>query len=61
MRHQGKVAIVAFASQAARDDGGPGAVAYAASKGAVTTLPRSPAASQKNCRREFVSAPSAPA
>ena len=33
-------AIVAFASQAARDGGGPGAVAYAASKGAVMTMAR---------------------
>lgn len=33
-------AIVAFASQAGRDGGGPGAVAYAASKGAVMTMTR---------------------
>ena len=33
-------AIVAFASQAGRDGGGPGAVAYAASKGAVMTMVR---------------------
>ena len=33
-------AIVTFASQAGRDGGGPGAVAYAASKGAVMTLTR---------------------
>jgi 3-oxoacyl-[acyl-carrier protein] reductase len=33
-------AIVAFASQAGRDGGGPGAVAYAASKGAVLTMTR---------------------
>lgn len=32
--------IVAFASQAGRDGGGPGAVAYAASKGAVMTMTR---------------------
>lgn len=32
--------IVTFASQAARDGGGPGAAAYAASKGAVMTLTR---------------------
>ena len=33
-------AIVALASQAGRDGGGPGAVAYAASKGAVMTMTR---------------------
>lgn len=33
-------AIIPFASQAGRDGGGPGAVAYAASKGAVMTLTR---------------------
>jgi len=33
-------AIVNFASQAARDGGGPGAIAYAASKGAVLTMTR---------------------
>lgn len=33
-------AIVPFASQAGRDGGGPGAAAYAASKGAVMTLTR---------------------
>lgn len=33
-------AIVAIASQAGRDGGGPGAVAYAASKGAVMTMTR---------------------
>jgi len=33
-------AIVALASQAGRDGGGPGAAAYAASKGAVMTLTR---------------------
>lgn len=32
--------IVSFASQAGRDGGGPGAVAYAASKGAVMTMTR---------------------
>lgn len=32
--------IVALASQAGRDGGGPGAVAYAASKGAVMTMTR---------------------
>ncbi len=32
--------IVAFASQAGRDGGGPGSTAYAASKGAVMTLTR---------------------
>ena len=32
--------IVSIASQAARDGGGPGAVAYAASKGAVMTMTR---------------------
>lgn len=33
-------AIVALASQAGRDGGGPGAIAYAASKGAVMTMTR---------------------
>ncbi len=33
-------AIVTFSSQAARDGGGPGSVAYAASKGAVTSFTR---------------------
>lgn len=33
-------AIVTFSSQAARDGGGPGAVPYATSKGAVTTFTR---------------------
>ena len=33
-------AIVTFASQAGRDGGGPGAVAYATSKGAVMTMTR---------------------
>ena len=33
-------AIVTFASQAGRDGGGPGAVVYAASKGAVMTMTR---------------------
>ena len=33
-------AIVTYASQAGRDGGGPGAVAYAASKGAVMTMTR---------------------
>ncbi len=33
-------AIVTFASQAGRDGGGPGAVAYGASKGAVMTMTR---------------------
>ena len=32
--------IITFASQAGRDGGGPGAVAYAASKGAVMTMTR---------------------
>lgn len=32
--------IVSIASQAARDGGGPGAVAYAASKGAIVTMTR---------------------
>ncbi len=32
--------IVAFASQAGRDGGGPGAVAYATSKGAIMTMTR---------------------
>ena len=33
-------AIVTFASQAGRDGGGPGSIAYAASKGAVMTMTR---------------------
>ncbi len=33
-------AIIPFASQAGRDGGGPGAVAYATSKGAVMTMTR---------------------
>jgi 3-oxoacyl-[acyl-carrier protein] reductase len=33
-------AIVNFASQAARDGGGPGAIAYASAKGAVLTMTR---------------------
>lgn len=32
--------IISFASQAGRDGGGPGAIAYAASKGAVMTMTR---------------------
>ena len=32
--------IISFASQAGRDSGGPGAIAYAASKGAVMTMTR---------------------
>lgn len=38
--HMGKGTIVNLASQAGRDGGGPGAVAYAASKGAVMTMTR---------------------
>ncbi|MEL6750979.1 MAG: SDR family oxidoreductase [Pseudomonadota bacterium] len=39
--HMGKGgSIVTFASQAGRDGGGPGAIAYAASKGAVMTMTR---------------------
>ena len=38
--HMEKGAIVNLASQAARDGGGPGAVAYATSKGAVMTMTR---------------------
>lgn len=38
--HMGKGTIVNLASQAARDGGGPGSVAYAASKGAVMTMTR---------------------
>ena len=38
--HMKKGAIVNLASQAGRDGGGPGAVAYAASKGAVMTMTR---------------------
>lgn len=36
----GKVAIVGLASQAGRDGGGPGAVAYGAAKGAIMTMTR---------------------
>ncbi len=38
--HMDKGAIVNLASQAGRDGGGPGSVAYAASKGAVMTMTR---------------------
>lgn len=38
--HMTKGAIVNLASQAGRDGGGPGSVAYAASKGAVMTMTR---------------------
>lgn len=38
--HMTRGAIVGLASQAGRDGGGPGAVAYAASKGAVMTMTR---------------------
>ena len=38
--HMNKGAIVNLASQAGRDGGGPGAVAYASAKGAVMTLTR---------------------
>lgn len=38
--HMNTGAIVNIASQAARDGGGPGSVAYAASKGAVMTMTR---------------------
>ncbi|MCL4150830.1 UNVERIFIED_CONTAM: hypothetical protein GTU68_021081 [Idotea baltica] len=38
--HMDKGAIVNIASQAARDGGGPGSVAYAASKGAIMTMTR---------------------
>lgn len=41
LAHMTKGAIVNLASQAARDGGGPGAVAYATSKGAVMTMTRS--------------------
>ncbi len=37
---KGSGSVVTMASQAARDGGGPGAVAYAASKGAVMTMTR---------------------
>lgn len=40
LAHMTSGAIVNLASQAARDGGGPGAVAYAASKGAVMTMTR---------------------
>jgi len=38
--HMKKGSIVNLASQAGRDGGGPGSVAYAASKGAIMTLSR---------------------
>ena len=38
--HMKKGAIINLASQAGRDGGGPGAVAYATSKGAVMTMTR---------------------
>ncbi len=38
--HMGQGAIVNIASQAGRDGGGPGAVAYATAKGAVMTMTR---------------------
>lgn len=40
LAHMGQGAIVNLASQAGRDGGGPGAVAYATSKGAVMTMTR---------------------
>lgn len=40
LKHMTSGAIVNLASQAARDGGGPGAVAYATSKGAVMTMTR---------------------
>ena len=40
LKHMKSGAIVNLASQAARDGGGPGSAAYAASKGAVVTLTR---------------------
>ena len=40
LAHMKKGAIVNLASQAGRDGGGPGAVAYATSKGAVMTMTR---------------------
>ncbi len=40
LQHMDKGTIVNLASQAARDGGGPGAVAYATSKGAVMTMTR---------------------
>ncbi|WP_299151826.1 glucose 1-dehydrogenase [uncultured Tateyamaria sp.] len=40
LAHMDEGAIVNLASQAARDGGGPGAVAYATSKGAVMTMSR---------------------
>ena len=39
--HMKKGSIVNLASQAGRDGGGPGSMAYAASKGAVMTMTRS--------------------
>lgn len=40
LEHMTKGAIVNLASQAGRDGGGPGAVAYATSKGAIMTMTR---------------------
>ena len=40
LKHMKAGAIINIASQAGRDGGGPGAVAYAASKGAVMTMTR---------------------
>jgi len=40
LEHMDKGAIVNLASQAGRDGGGPGAVAYATSKGAIMTMTR---------------------
>jgi len=40
LRHMTSGAIINLASQAGRDGGGPGSVAYAASKGAVMTMTR---------------------
>lgn len=40
LKHMKEGAIVNLASQAGRDGGGPGAVAYAASKGAIMTMTR---------------------
>ena len=40
LEHMSKGVIVNLASQAGRDGGGPGSLAYATSKGAVMTMPR---------------------
>jgi 3-oxoacyl-[acyl-carrier protein] reductase len=59
LAHMKSGSIVNLASQAGRDGGGPGAVAYATSKGAVMT--HDPAVLQKNLDPIFVLTRFAPA